>query len=246
MPIPIGGVAQHYAVDADSYFELHDQDAKCAIATDMLSQAASLVGGKGRLLDIGSGRGELLKIARDDGWSCIGIEPSASFAAAAASYSGADIRCEPIEECNFEAASMDVVILSAVLEHLYKPNETIRAISHVLRPGGVVFLDVPNEQGLYFLVGNAYQRLRGRDWSVNLSPTFAPFHVFGFGGRSLRALLAKHQLFPVNWRYYGGRSALPEQKGTFGLLETLAANAVTEISKLGSLGTYIETWAIKK
>jgi hypothetical protein len=29
-------------------------------------------------------------------------------------------------------------------------------------------------------LGNLYTRIRGRDWRVNLSWTFSPFHVVGF------------------------------------------------------------------
>src|SRR6266850_329503 len=64
MPIPIGGLDQHYAVDADGYFQHHDRDTKCTGVHNMLNSAAELTGGKGRILDVGAGRGELLKAAR--------------------------------------------------------------------------------------------------------------------------------------------------------------------------------------
>jgi 2-polyprenyl-3-methyl-5-hydroxy-6-metoxy-1,4-benzoquinol methylase len=174
-----------------------------------------------------------------------GIEPSARFAEFAASYSGAKISPLPLEQCNFPDGSFDCVILSAVLEHLYNPDETISEISRVLRPGGAVFIDVPNEAGLYFKMGNFYQRLRGRDWVVNIAPTFSPFHVFGFSPRSLKAVLAKHDLAPKFWRVYPGRSMVPSRPGLVGEVERLAAKAVTFASSIGELGTYIETWAIK-
>jgi len=109
----------------------------------------------------------------------------------------------------------------------------------------VVFLDVPNESGLYFKMGNLYQRLCGRDWVVNIAPTFSPFHVFGFDPRSLRALLAKHGLKPLRWRVYPGQAMVPSLSGLAGRLESVAAHAVTALSRFDSLGTYIETWAIK-
>jgi SAM-dependent methyltransferase len=137
-------------------------------------------------------------------------------------------------------------MLSAVLEHLYNPAETVREIARILRPGGAVFIDVPNERGLYFRVGNLYQKLRGRDWVVNLSPTFAPFHVFGFGPLSLRALLASCGLRPCDWRVYGGRSMVPALNGPFAFLEPLAARAVVALGRYGSLGSQIETWALKQ
>lgn len=246
MPIPVGGLEQHYYLLPDDYFQNHDQGEKAQAATIMLRVAEELAGSGGQLLDVGAGRGEVLRAARESGWNAIGIEPSPTFAEHAASYSGASVRREPIERCGFDNDSFDVVILGAVLEHLYNPDETIREIARVLRPGGALFVDVPNEEGLYFRMGNLYQKLRLRNWVVNTAPTFSPFHLFGFGPRSLRALLAKHGLRPVNWHVYGGRAMVPARGGAVGALERLAAHAVTAASNLGSLGTYIETWAIKE
>jgi SAM-dependent methyltransferase len=246
MPIPIGGMEQHYKMETGEYFKHHDEGIKCATAENLLNSAAKLIGMKGRLLDVGAGKGELLKTGREMGWECVGIELSPTFAEYAAPFSGAEVRRDPIESCNFDEASFDVVILSAVLEHLYNPDETIREIARVLRPGGALFMDVPNERGLYFRVGNLYLRLCNRDWVVNLAPTFPPFHIFGFGGRSLRRLLGKHGLRPVNLRFYGGISLLESGGSTTGGLEVLASRAVSYVSRIGSLGTYVQTWAIKQ
>jgi 2-polyprenyl-3-methyl-5-hydroxy-6-metoxy-1,4-benzoquinol methylase len=245
MPVPVNGIGQHYGVDADEYFEHHQQENKLQTARYLLAQAEELIGGKGSLLDIGAGRGELLKVACDSGWEVTGIEPSAQFAAQATSFSGVTVRVESLEDCKFPDASFECVILSGVLEHLYNPNQTMREIARILRCNGVVFIDVPNERGLYFKVGNLYQKLRGRDWVVNLAPTFSPFHVFGFSPRALRALLAKYSLTPVRWRVYAGSPLVPAGN-VAGALESIGANAVTALSKLFDAGTYIETWARKQ
>jgi SAM-dependent methyltransferase len=245
MPIPVNGIEQHYGVEADEYFENHPADKKNLTALDLIARAEELTGGKGRLLDIGVGRGELLRAAHDAKWEVTGIEPSSRFASYAEKLSGVTIHSEPLEQCAFPDEAFDCVILSAVLEHLYNPDETIAEIARILRPGGAVFIDVPNEAGLYFQVGNLYQKLRGRDWVVNVAPTFSPFHVFGFGPRSLRTLLAKHGLKPELWWVYPGQAMVPSRPGVLGMLEGLAANMVTAVSKLNEWGTYIETWAIK-
>lgn len=245
MPVPLNGVEQHYGVDAEEYFEHHELGDKNRSALGLLTTAEELIQGQGKLLDIGAGRGELLRAAKARGWNVTGIEPSSRFAAFAADYSGATIRSEPVERCAFPSGSFDCVVLGAVLEHLYNPDETIAEISRILRRGGAVFIDVPNEEGLYFKVGNLYQRLKGRDWVVNLAPTFTPFHIFGFTPRALRVLLRKHGLEPKMWRVYPGRAMVPARGGLMGTLERVGAHVVTALSKLDSLGTYIETWAIK-
>ena len=246
MPIPAGGLGQHYDVDADEYFQAHDKQDKLDGAASMIKQAEALLGRKGKLLDVGVGRGEIMIAAKELGWEVEGIEPSETFADYAEKRTGAKIWRQPVEDVDIDENEFDVVILAAVLEHLYNPNEIMAKISRVLKSGGLLYLDVPNEMGLFFRVGNFYQRLRGRRWSVNLSPTFPPFHIFGFSPRSLRTLLNKHGLEPKVWTVYGGKSMVPSRGGMLGRLESQASRVVTAISNLGEMGTYIETWAVKK
>jgi SAM-dependent methyltransferase len=245
MPVPAGGVGQLYDLDPAEYFHHHDPEQKMAGARRLVADATRLTGGRGRLLDVGAGRGDVLVAAGEAGWGAVGIDLSPSFADYAERRSGMEVRREPVEQCGFPEGSFDAVILAAVLEHLYDPDSAVREIARVLRPGGAFFVDVPNETGLYFRLGNLYQKLRGRDWVVNVAPTFEPFHVFGFSSRSLRALMDKHGLAVREWHVYGGRSVLPDRGGLLGALENLAARAVTAASNVRGMGTYIEAWAVK-
>ncbi|MEQ1762397.1 MAG: class I SAM-dependent methyltransferase [Pyrinomonadaceae bacterium] len=246
MPMPRGGLSQHYDLDADDYFSNHDKDVRLGGARNIVVEAERLLGRKGKLLDVGVGRGEVLFAAQEQGWDVSGIEPSTTFADYAEGHSGAKIWRKPIEECDLPEGEYDVVILAAVLEHLYQPDTVIEKLARSMTKGGLLFVDVPNERGLYFRAGNAYQKIRGRDWCVNLAPTFSPFHVFGFGPRSLRKLLKKHGLEPKVWTVYGGTSLVPSNSGIVGTIEGLAAGMITRISDLWEMGTYIETWAEKK
>jgi 2-polyprenyl-3-methyl-5-hydroxy-6-metoxy-1,4-benzoquinol methylase len=246
MPVPVNGLEQHYGVEPGEYFEHHEVNQKDRQADFLISQAESLIAKNGKLLDVGSGRGEVLRAAKMSGWEATGIELSARFADEAAKHSGVEVLRRPLEDCGFASESFDVVILSAVLEHLYNPSEVIFEIARILRPGGALYLDVPNEAGFYFKIGNFYEQLCGRDWVVNLSPTFSPFHVFGFTPRSLRALLAKHGFEVRKWRVYPGTSCLSANGGLVGCLELQASRVVTALSRIGEQGTYMETWAVKK
>lgn len=246
MPYPAAGLGQHYHVDADEYFQIHDREERIEGAKELLRQAEKLLGRKGRLLDVGVGRGEMLIAARELGWESEGVEPSQTFAEYAERQTGAKIWREPIEDSDISDEQFDAVMLSAVLEHLYNPNAVIGKISRILKPGGLLFLDVPNEKGLYFRVGNLYQQIRGRKWCVNLAPTFSPFHVFGFSPRSLRTLLTKHGLEPAMWKVYAGRSVISGRTGFVGAIEAAASKLIIFISNFGQTGAYIETWAVKK
>ena len=239
MPVPLD-LNQHYD-EPDEYFIHHDTEQKAHHAVGILKRA-EMIFRKGRVLDIGAGRGEILKVARDLSWEAVGIEPSIKFAERAREYSGAEVY-ESLQD-RFPSESFDFVLLGGVIEHLYNPNETIREISRILKPGGVLFLDAPNESGLYFQLGNLYQRLRGRDWVMNLAPTFSPYHVFGFSPSSLRTMLSKHDLRIVKFRVYGGQSYVPSD-GLIGFVEQQCARVVSALSDYGNLGTYMEAWTVK-
>jgi len=245
MPIPVHGLEQHYAVSPEDYFHNHEESDRLQYASMLMQQLRQLKIEKGMLLDIGSGRGELLRVAKEDGWNAVGIETSPVFAEHAARYSGAEIIQKPLHECHFNENTFDAVVLGAVLEHLYNPAEIIQEIARILKPGGALFVDVPNERGLYFIAGNLYYRFRLRDWVVNLAPTFSPYHVFGFTPGSLRKLLTKNGLRPAIWYIFSGRSLVPNRGGLVGYVEQQAAKLITFVSKRGELGEYIATWAVK-
>jgi SAM-dependent methyltransferase len=245
MPVPINGLAQHYEVPAGEFFAHHDQQEKFKTARLILEDAERMIGRTGKLLDIGAGRGETLKLALDTGWDAYGIEPSASFAASAQELCGRALYTKPLEECDLPQNEFDVVILSAVLEHLYDPRSVIAEIARVLKSGGVLFLDVPNERGLFFKVGNLYQRFRSREWCINLSPTFPPFHLFGFSPKSLRMLLNAEGLDLTKLFVFGGECVLESRRGILGSIERSAAKLITAASNFSRMGSYIAAWAQK-
>ena len=246
MPVPVRGLEQHYSVDADQYFEYHKSDVRSETAQILIREAEEFLGRKGKLLDVGTGRGENILCAKERGWDVAGVEPSEGFAAYAEKASGVKIRREPVEKCGFADGEFDVVMLSAVLEHLYNPDEVVAEISRITKRGGLFYLDVPNERGLFFRVGNLYQKIRGTNWSVNLSPTFTPFHIFGFSPKSVKMMLAKHGFGIKKMGVYGGISLVPNGNGIRGKIESQAARAITAVSNYGNLGTYIIGWAVKK
>ncbi len=101
-------------------------------------------GATGPLLDVGAGAGFLLRAALERGWEANGIEPSRPSrehirARISATLYGVGIQDAPIED-----ESMGVVTLSHSLEHVRDPVGTLRRVREVLRPGGMVFVAVPN------------------------------------------------------------------------------------------------------
>jgi SAM-dependent methyltransferase len=58
---------------------------------------------------------------------------------------GVDVVHGSIDDARFPDASFDVVHMSHVLEHLADPLGNLRTIGRLLRPGGCLIVEVPNE-----------------------------------------------------------------------------------------------------
>jgi SAM-dependent methyltransferase len=56
-----------------------------------------------------------------------------------------------------EEGRFDVVLLISVLEHLWEPLPILEHCRRVLRPGGVLFLNVPTWRGKFFLEFSAFR-----------------------------------------------------------------------------------------
>jgi SAM-dependent methyltransferase len=229
---------------AEDYFVNHDMHTKIRKGEGLAAFAESVFGGPESMLELGCGRGEFLAGAKNRGWKVAGVEMTQGFADVASSQ-GVDVEVNAIEDCSSLDHQYDVVILAAILEHLYDPMETLRRIHAALRPGGLVFIDVPNESSLTMHVGNLYMRLRNRGSVVNLSPTFPPYHVVGFSPKSLRHALTSvgfriHSMTTPKWE-----NMLPEGGTLMRRIEHSALSAVQSIGSGLGLGDGIDCWAIR-
>jgi SAM-dependent methyltransferase len=237
--IPTGN--PYLAYSADSYFHGRDPASKERIGTVLAMRAESILGRKGRLLELGCGRGELLRGAARAGWSVRGVDMTPGFAG---TESGIEIEVGPVETATSLRDTYDVIVLAAILEHLYEPAVCLRRVHGALVEGGLVFIDVPNECGLFTRVANLYQRLRFRDWVVNLSPTFPPFHVVGFCPRSLKRILHESGFSVVEMVTHRWQNELPKL-GAWSTVESLACDATLSVGCWVGMGAGITCWARK-
>ena len=145
---------------------------------------------RGKILDIGCGKGEFLSIAKKRGWEAYGLEPSANFARFASEEYGLNINSNPLEKAKDPDSCFDAVVLNMVLEHISNPREFLAEVKRILRKGGLLFIEVPNMDSLMLKAANLYFRAKGKDWSPLLSPLHYPFHCYGYNISSLRYLLS--------------------------------------------------------
>lgn len=95
-----------------------------------------------RVLDVGSGRGELLKRLSDNGYVVTGCDMDDQCVALGSAYG--DVRKLAVEDISPEKfdGKFDCVVMSHVLEHIENPKDALRRISAVL--DGFMVISVPN------------------------------------------------------------------------------------------------------
>lgn len=161
------------------------------IYADVLAYLGETVGATGRVIDVGCGTGEFVSFMRDHaGWDAFGIE-LAPDAVALAGDRGLDVRQGTIEDvgCEF-GGDFDALTMFNVLDHLLDPWEALGTAYSLLRPGGVLIVQVPNDFSR--LQQAVQQQLGGRRWWVAI-----PDHLNYFNFDSLEETLSANGFNPL-------------------------------------------------
>lgn len=134
---------------------------------------------KGSLLDVGCALGFFLEIAKEDGWKAKGLELSGHAYAYAKNKLGLDVLNKTIGNSNLKSSSFDAVTMFDVIEHLPDPKATLKEISRILKPGGVLAVTTPN-------IGSLAARLLWKRWE---EVKRVREHIYFFSGFTLARLL---------------------------------------------------------
>jgi 2-polyprenyl-3-methyl-5-hydroxy-6-metoxy-1,4-benzoquinol methylase len=99
----------------------------------------------GRILDVGCGAGFFLSVLDERKWQRYGIEISPQAAEKAARTFGKEnIYNGTLLDASFEAASFDVITFWSALEHMNDPRANLLQAHRLLKAGGSVVIEVPN------------------------------------------------------------------------------------------------------
>ncbi len=113
------------------------------------------------------------------------MEPSTFASGYARDRLGLDVRTQDLFRAELPTGHWDVVAMGDVLEHLTRANAALDRVAELLRPGGLIALELPD-------AGSRVARLLGpRWWSV------IPTHVHYFTRHSAATMVARHGFEPL-------------------------------------------------
>jgi SAM-dependent methyltransferase len=136
---------------------------------------------KGRILDIGCGRGVFLNIMKKNGWTVAGTEYDRMTAESIGKNYNVHVVTGNPKDWGFSLGSFDVVTMNHVLEHMSAPEIAIEECSRLLGKGGLLVVAVPNITSL--------QSSLGRHLWFHLD---IPYHLYHFSEKGLSGLIEKY------------------------------------------------------
>lgn len=143
---------------------------------------------QGDILDVGCATGLFLHEMALAGWRAKGVE----LVGEAAKYAQREFDLEVFQgtlaEAPYAPASFDVITFWDVLEHTFSPKSELAMTARLLRPGGLIVINVPNWDSVD-------RRLFGPHWQGFDTPR----HLHVFTRATLTALLAGAGFSVVDW-----------------------------------------------
>ena len=142
---------------------------------------------RGTVLDVGCGGGGFLSQCRAKGWRTVGVEPSRD-AAIHARRRGLEIHSQTWPASIIADESVEAVTFINVLDHLPDPFEALREAFRVLKPGGLLYIRVPNAP-LHAWLKRSFEHAG--------LPHVAVLHLYGFSRWTFLCLLPRFGFTPL-------------------------------------------------
>lgn len=189
---------------------------------------APLLPAGGRVLDVGASSGEFTYVMQRAGFAARGIEPNQGYGEFARRTYGVAVETGGLAEAAVAPASLDLVTLNHVLEHLADPWDALRRIGGWLAPGGLLFIEVPDLSGV-------------RKQAAN---TFHGAHIWNFTPQTLVLLAWRQGFVPLSAEDAAGTSVVfrkrrPGDAPPAGAGPELAERLLRQVATAGSPLAYL-------
>lgn len=137
-----------------------------------------------RFLDIGASSGYMVEAAKEAGVVAEGIEPSPS-GVEAARERNITLMLGTAEKLPYENETFDIIHSHHVFEHVADPMKAAQEAYRVLKPGGIVLIEVPNQfDNIRFWRDVLFNRVPQRKRNIR-----SIHHLTFFSRKAMRKLL---------------------------------------------------------
>jgi 2-polyprenyl-3-methyl-5-hydroxy-6-metoxy-1,4-benzoquinol methylase len=151
----------------------------------------------GRLLDIGCSYGAFMVAAQQQGWETMGVELSEKTARYAREQRGLNVFTGFVEEAHFPDAHFQLISLWDVIEHFEDPIRTLRELTRILAPGGIMLIFTINQKSLLNSIGHLVYWATLKRWKRLLMLFYDMHHNFFFTPETLCGLVGRVGRFDV-------------------------------------------------
>ncbi len=107
-----------------------------------------LLAGRQTILDVGTGGGEFAYLLKSLGHDLHGIEPNKGYAEYSVAEYGLNLQIGFIQDAQFDNDSFDIITIWHVLEHTEDPHFVLSKLRSLLKPQGVLVVEVPNLEAI--------------------------------------------------------------------------------------------------
>lgn len=150
---------------------------------------------KGKILEIGPGKGLFLKVCKESGIVAEGLETSEKIALEAQRIGKCPVLLGTIEKNDLLDGSYDMVAAFDVIEHSLNPVMFMESIKRILRKDGLLALSTMNINNLLEKIGRILYKI---GFKYGIEKLYPDYHLFYFSCDSLKYLLSKTGFHIIN------------------------------------------------
>jgi 2-polyprenyl-3-methyl-5-hydroxy-6-metoxy-1,4-benzoquinol methylase len=131
-----------------------------------------------KVMELGCAHGSFVALMQQAGYTASGVEMSPWIVAFGRKTFGIEVHKGPVEELAIDAGSLDVIAMMDVMEHLPDPVTTMSRCLDLLKPDGLLLVQMPN-----FQEGMQYEELVSSN-STFLSQLKSDEHLYLYSKRA--------------------------------------------------------------